>query len=330
MAVIEKEWLATDAVDDSNFKLTNNAYLKARNFLDTADVNVIKLNASNVIELASVPQVPSDPSANNDLVRKSWADTQLSGKQSTSAKDQANGYAGLDAGGKVLASQIPLEFMALKGNWNATTNSPALADGTGDQGDVWRVSVAGTQDLGSGSQIFGVGDWCMYTTDNVWKRSPATDAVTSVNGKTGAAVLVTDDIAEDASPLNLWFTDARAKTAAVLNTTAGTETDQAASVSAMKSYVSTAIGAITGADSELEVKTLVAQDITNQYVDLGFKAMTDSCVVWPIGGPIQTPTTDYTLSYTGGTGGVTRLTFAGDLASKLVATSKLAIKYLKG
>lgn len=36
---------------------------------------------------------------------------------------------------------------------------------------------------------------------------------------------------------NLYFTEARAKAAAVINTTAGVETDQAASVAAMKSYV---------------------------------------------------------------------------------------------
>jgi hypothetical protein len=42
--------------------------------------------------------------------------------------------------------------------------------------------------------------------------------VTSVNGKTGAVVLVTDDIAEDASPVNLWFTQARARASVSLTT----------------------------------------------------------------------------------------------------------------
>lgn len=38
-----------------------------------------------------------------------------------------------------------------------------------------------------------------------------TDAVTSVNTLTGAVVLATDNIAEDGSPVNLWFTNARAR-----------------------------------------------------------------------------------------------------------------------
>lgn len=328
MATITKKWLASDAVDDSNLKLRNNNYLISRNAADTGDINIVKVNASNVIEFASVPQVGSDPSADNDLSRKSWIVTQLGSYQATSAKDSANGYCGLDSGGKVPAANLPASVMDFKGAWNANTNNPELADGTGNTGDVYRVSVAGTRDLGSGSQVFGVGDWCMYN-GSIWQRSPATDAVTSVNSLTGAVVLDTDDIVEPETPTNMWFTATRAKTAAVVDSTAGSETDQAASVSAMKSYVATEIGEITGADAEFEVKTLVSQDITNQYVDLGYVALADSCTVWPVGGPIQTPTTDYTLNYTGGSGGVTRLTFAGDLASKLAATDKLVIQYLK-
>lgn len=45
-----------------------------------------------------------------------------------------------------------------------------------------------------------------------------------------------DDLTEGAT--NLFFTDSRAKTAAVVNSTVGSETDQAASVAAMKTFVS--------------------------------------------------------------------------------------------
>lgn len=144
-----------------------------------------------------------------------------------------------------------------------------------------------------------------------------TEIVSSVNTKVGAVVLYTDDISEDGSPTNLWFTasraktaavansitdgvndvapsqnavfdalagkepsitggttsqywrgdksmqtldtaavaehssykyftDGRAQTAAVVNSTAGSETVQAPSVSAMKSYVSSQIGTVEG------------------------------------------------------------------------------------
>jgi hypothetical protein len=83
--------------------------------------------------------------------------------------------------------------MEFKGVWNASTNSPTLADGTGDTGDTYRVSVAGTRNLGSGSQDFAVGDLVLYD-GAVWQRSDSADAVSSVAGKTGVVTLVKADV----------------------------------------------------------------------------------------------------------------------------------------
>jgi hypothetical protein len=116
--------------------------------------------------------------------------TQFTGKQSTSEKGVANGYASLDGGGKVPIAQLPNSIMEFQGNWNATTNTPTLADGTGNTGDVYRVNVAGTQDLGSGSQTFVVGDFVMYGAGGIWEKAHAgADAVLSVNGSTGVVVV---------------------------------------------------------------------------------------------------------------------------------------------
>jgi len=73
--------------------------------------------------------------------------------------------------------------------------------------------------------------------------------VSSVNGQTGAVALDTDDVLEGS---NQYFTDARAKAAAVVNSAAGSETDQAPSVSAMKGYVDTADGALSARIDKLE------------------------------------------------------------------------------
>ncbi|WP_412470898.1 tail fiber domain-containing protein [Halobacteriovorax sp. RT-2-4] len=80
----------------------------------------------------------------------------------------------------------------------------------------------------------------------------ATDTVLDAYGKLQAQINAnytaitgladTDDLAEGAT--NLYFTNGRAQTAAVVNSTAGTETVQAPSVSAMKSYVTTQIGGV--------------------------------------------------------------------------------------
>lgn len=120
-------------------------------------------------------------------------------------KGQAGGVASLDGGGKVPVTQLPNSIMEYQGTWNATTNSPTLADGTGSTGDVYRVSVAGTRDLGSGSITFVVGDYAIYN-GSTWEKADTTDAVSSVNGYTGNVTLDTGDIAEDG---NLYFTNAR-------------------------------------------------------------------------------------------------------------------------
>lgn len=82
--------------------------------------------------------------------------------------------------------------------------------------------------------------------------------------------------------------------------------------------------------------TLSGTDITNQYVDLahaiyGASASENSASVYVVGGPMQQKTVDYTVSLTGGSGGVTRITFAGDLATggaaELVATDVFVVKY---
>lgn len=127
-----------------------------------------------------------------------------------SEKGQPNGVATLDGGGKVPVTQLPNSIMEYQGVWNANTNSPTLADGVGNIGDVYRVGTAGTQDLGSGPIVFEVGDYAIYNTSGVWEKSDTTDAVASVNGLTGIVVLDTDDIAEGS---NLYFTNERAQDA---------------------------------------------------------------------------------------------------------------------
>lgn len=99
-------------------------------------------------------------------------------------KGAANGVASLDAQGRIPSSQLSVEVLRYLGNWNASTNTPTLADGSGEQGDTYRVSVAATVDLGSGAVEFGVGDWVTYN-GSIWEKSDNADAVVSVAGMTG-------------------------------------------------------------------------------------------------------------------------------------------------
>lgn len=93
----------------------------------------------------------------------------------------ANGFATLDSNGRIPYSQLPESAIELKGYWNASTNTPTLADGTGTNGDEYIVDIAGTQDLGSGSQYFGVGDRVLYT-GGVWKNI-SSGFIRTINGE---------------------------------------------------------------------------------------------------------------------------------------------------
>lgn len=103
----------------------------------------------------------------------------------------------------------PMEY---KGLYDADTNTPTLADGTGSNGDVYQVTVAGTVDFGSGNISFLVGDKVVYNGSiSVYEKWDMTDAVISVNGQNGIVVLSSDNITEGVT--NLYFTEERAQDA---------------------------------------------------------------------------------------------------------------------
>jgi len=113
--------------------------------------------------------------------------TALNGKANTSTY----GYATLDSGGKVPVAQLPNSIMEYQGVWNASTNTPTLANGTGSTGDVYRVSVSGN----SLSLSFEVGDYIIYN-GTTWEKSDTTDAVASVAGRTGNVTLTVSDLSD--------------------------------------------------------------------------------------------------------------------------------------
>jgi hypothetical protein len=89
-----------------------------------------------------------------------------------------------------------------QGVWNASTNTPTLASGTGTKGYYYVVSVAGSTNL-DGITDWKIGDWAIFN-GTTWDKVDNTDAVSSVNGFTGAVNLALDNISDvsAASPTN--------------------------------------------------------------------------------------------------------------------------------
>lgn len=98
---------------------------------------------------------------------------------------QNSGIATLDSSGKLTAAQIPSSLtgaVIFKGTWNASNNTPTLANGTGTAGWEYAVSVGGTA-LG---YTFNAGDYVIYN-GTTWQQIPG-GAAPSANALTGTTL----------------------------------------------------------------------------------------------------------------------------------------------
>ena len=83
--------------------------------------------------------------------------------------------------------------VVFKGAWNANTNSPTLASGTGTTGWQYIVSTGGTRNLGGGQATYAAGDLVIYDGTN-WINVAANNGVVSFNARTGAITLTSSDV----------------------------------------------------------------------------------------------------------------------------------------
>ena len=143
------------------------------------------------------------------------------------------------------------DLLKYQGTWDASTNTPTLADGTGTLNHWYRVNVAGSQDLGSGSITYAVNDRVVHN-GSIWQKWDSTDEVTSVHGRTGDVVAVSGDYdtSEVTENTNLYYTEGRvsANTSVAANTAKVTN--------------ATHTGEVTGST----VLTLASTSITNKSI----------------------------------------------------------------
>lgn len=107
--------------------------------------------------------------------------------------------------GKIDATYLPTSSDTPKGAWNASTNTPTLADGSGTAGDYYDVTVAGSSDLGSGSITFTVGDVVKYNGTTWFKIDSVTnilDGVSTIDGAKAAIEIPTVGVSPNEVPLS--------------------------------------------------------------------------------------------------------------------------------
>lgn len=316
----------TTGVTDAQIRLRSANYLRSRNAANSADINVLRVNSSDLIEFPSVPQIASGTPTNPTDVATIQA-----------VKDIAAGLRDpKDACRAASTTNIALP----PGGTTLTVDSISLANNdrvllagqtTGSQNGIYVVSGIGSSvvltrstDMDASAEVtYGLSTlvvegtanagstWMLTTPDPI---TLGTTSLTISKISTGGTTYTGGDMVT-VSGSNITLD---------LATSSGLQSNNPGNVAGqLMAKVNAATMKINGSN-ELEVAkpgqdtfTLAAGDITNQYVDLSQVAIANSIGFYVYGGSYQKPTTDFTVNLTGGTGGKTRVTFApgGDLAT---------------
>jgi hypothetical protein len=331
MSQLKTKFIANDAVTGSKILLANNQSLRGRNAANSADITLLKLNTADILEL----QVSTVPSGSINL-------------GSTTAPWN-NVYTNFITD----SSNAPVVDVQNRNLLDSSGTQPAIS-----LSNRYLYDAVGTVVVDFSSQRLNDSG---NTLSIDWNARSLIDAAgnAAVNFSVGSRVLV-DENGNDALAFNseiLIQTDANSGTARTLSFRDG---DDAAQVNIAAPQTLTATydlilpltqggantflkndgtgvlswaTAATGSTNNKETKVLSGTDITNQYVDLAHVALTNSInmMVKGAGAILEGASYDYSVSYTGGAGGNTRITFLNDLAtggaSALVATDVLQIQY---
>lgn len=237
MAILKK-FIGANTIGAEKIQLENDASLVAMNQAGLAEVELFKLDSSDIFKLMKLPRVDASlpaPSDAKDVATKGYVDDLLGG-------GSGNGYAPLGVDGK-----IPNQYYSslVITDVHVVADIAARDALTGiEEGDVAKVL-----DAGGGlpkTYIYG---------GSAWIEIESGSDVDSVNGYTGNVVLQTSDIAENGST-NLYYTPARQ--AAI---EAYADQAEADAISASNLY------------TDGEVATLEAEDLTFLKLD-GSRSMT--------------------------------------------------------
>lgn len=363
MSRIKTKWIEDNAVNDAKLRLRNNLALRARNAGDTADIDILKINNSDILEILREMSMSNnkitdllDPTADQDAATKKYVDSVVSGltdpkdavKVATTgalaASTYDNGVSGVgatltgDANGALPSIDgIGLSLndrIVVKDQVAALENGIYVVTQLGDAGTPFILTRSedaniGSADKAEGGDVVSQGMFCLASQG-------------TTNGGLGFILTTPDDITLGTTALGfaqfgetVVAGQGITKTGSTISIDAGDGlgfsgnslvvlVDDDLVDGTTKVLVG---GEIAGRRRFEEPKTITGTDITNGYIDLAKVASRDSVLMFPRFGLKQKETVDFTVSYTGGAGGKTRVTFAGDLGSIIEAGDILDMNY---
>jgi hypothetical protein len=367
MSKLITKFIEDNAVNDVKLRLQNNGALRARNAAGTADVEILKVDNSDILQILREMSMGgskivnlADPTAGTDAANKQYVDSVVAGlsdpkdavRLATTAALPASTYDnGISGEGATLTADangaLPAQDgvsvslgnrILVKDQASAIENGIYEITQVGDAGTPWILTRTGDAD-NSGSDATQVTRG-MYV--------PVAEG--STNGSLGFILTSASSGGDPAGQL-LLGTDSLnfAQMGEVIQAGQGlTKTGQSIAVDAsdglgfngsdqlivlsddaslVTGTTKISGGVLVGRRRFEESFTLAALDITNGYVDLSKVASDQSIIFQPRFGIKQKDQIDFTVSYLGGSGGKTRITWIGDLASILEAGDIIDINF---
>jgi hypothetical protein len=274
MARLDGKWVQDSTLDDQKIRLRNDQHLRGRNNADSADINVLKVNTSDLPEFGTQPQFNGSPSTDNDLVNRGYVLSAVQG-----IRDPKDAVRVASTGANIDISSALINGATIDGVVVATGDRVLLKDQTAPaENGIYDVVAAGA-------------------------ASRSTDADEDAEVTQGMSCLVAE----------------------------GT-------LNARRIYVLTTADPITVDTTGLSFAqapnpanflvpkavqfTLGGGDLV--FIDLAHLAEPESIIITPVGGVQQEYNADFTVAPSGG---VSRITWAGDLATLVAIGDELQVYY---
>ena len=214
---------------DGTFTGSNGTYTGYASITSTSFVGALTGNASTATQLASSgaiaitgdttstggPYTYTSGGAIN--ISTTIADTTVTAKVLTNLPTPTSST--IAASDTILAAMAKLQGqitgipqgLVYKGTWNAATNTPTLASGTGTTGEFYIVSVAGSTNL-DGITDWQVGDWAIFVevgATDTWQKIDNSQSITGsgatnkITKWTAPSVLGTGLIEDDGTDVTI-------------------------------------------------------------------------------------------------------------------------------
>lgn len=336
MSGLDKKYIGDDQVDDAKVLLRNNGSLRSLASNGSSVINILRVTAADVVEVQSLFEVNSGlplPFKPTHYATLQYIDNYVKGK--TDAKDAVNvlidsntpltgaapltgdGLTILDGWRVALTDQTTgsargiYDYAESGGNYTLTRS--ADFDQVDDDSDTevtqgaWAKVIAGTNYGGWEFQLTTANPIVIGTTSLAFAKYPSALALVAGDmiARTGNTFSV------DLATLSGLESDNPGNSAGKLRV----KVDTAAAEKDKSIRIDSGTNALVAPMPRKKDITLDGTMVTNGYVDLDYIANFKSVEMFIENGGPQYEGVDFSVNYTGGVGGVTRVTFTGPLAS---------------